>query len=159
MGFSDIDKAAMRDLPGVKEGFAADAWLANWDVIGNGPPEALNLKRTRQGRAFRLDFGGCLQYHATGGKKPFAADNVPELESLKKYKVFSDITDDDIAAAVAKIAALSDSMIRRLVAECLGDNAGDTARILIGRKNFLQRKYLRRENAKRTAEVLHGPEC
>merc|ERR1712151_985338 len=117
MGFSDIDKRAMRDLPGLKEGFAADAWLANWDVIGNGPPDALNIKRTRQGRAFRLDFGGCLQYHATGGKKPFAANNVPELESLKtNNEAFSDVTDDDIAAGVAKIAAQSDSMIRSVVA-------------------------------------------
>ena len=31
---NDPDKLASGDVPGVFEGFAVDAWLGNWDVVG-----------------------------------------------------------------------------------------------------------------------------
>jgi len=143
--YEDIDTDEMVGLPGLKEGFAADAWLANWDVIGNGGPAALNMKRTKEGRAFRLDFGGCLNYRATGQDKstagqPFVADAVPEIQNLRKYnEVFQDVTDTDIAKGAAKISAVADSTIEEVVAQTLGNDAGQIANILIGRKRFLQK--------------------
>ena len=34
----------MIGLNGVEENFAVDAWLANWDVIGEGGASSYNLK-------------------------------------------------------------------------------------------------------------------
>lgn len=149
--YQDIGQREMPGLPGLKEGFAADAWLANWDVIGNGAPDELNLKRTKTGRAFRLDFGGCLQYRAQGSDKstagsPFVADSVAELASLRKFNYpFKDITEADIAAGVEKIAAIPDEAIRDVVNDVLGKDAvyNDTtiADVLIGRKEALRRQF------------------
>mmetsp|Transcript_37840 Transcript_37840/g.56438 ORF Transcript_37840/g.56438 Transcript_37840/m.56438 type:complete len:309 (+) Transcript_37840:1-927(+) len=149
--YEDIRQGDMVGLPGLKEGFAADAWLANWDVIGNGSCYELNLKRTKGGRAFRLDFGGCLQYRAQGSDKstagcPFVADSVSEIDNLRRFNYpFHDISLEDIVAGVAKIAAVPDVAIRDVVNDVLGKEAAykDTtiAEILIGRKHTLQRQF------------------
>jgi len=146
--YEDIPPEQMQ-LPGLKEGFAADAWLANWDVIGNGSPAERNMKRDPNGRAFRVDFGGCLQYRASGGDKsecgvPFGPDVVPEIDSLRQHNrlPFGDINDEDIRGGVAKIAALPDEAIRDVVLETMGQDVGtETANILIGRKNWLIKSY------------------
>ena len=142
----DIDVSKMAGLSGAKDGFAADAWLANWDVVGNGGPKQLNLKKLPDGSSFRIDTGGTLFFRAQGGRKTFSATEVPELNSLRfnefnSGSVFGDINDDQIVAGVARIVAISDDDIRRLVKDTMGDDADDLADVLIGRKNVLQRTY------------------
>lgn len=143
---SDLDTSQMGAVSGAKEGFAADAWLANWDVIGNGAPKQLNLKKMPDGSSFRIDTGGTLFFRAQGGRKAFSADEVLELDSMRfnNYNsgaVFGDISEDQIVTGVARIVALEDDDIRRLVNDIMGDDADDLADVLIGRKNVLARTY------------------
>lgn len=143
---SDLDTSQMGAVSGAKEGFAADAWLANWDVIGNGAPKQLNLKKMADGSSFRIDTGGTLFFRAQGGRKAFSADEVLELDSMRfnSYNsgaVFGDISEDQIVTGVARIVALEDDDIRRLVNDIMGDDADDLADVLIGRKNVLARTY------------------
>ena len=144
----DLNASEMRKLSGAKDGFAADAWLANWDVIGNGAAKELNLKKLADGTSLRIDTGGSLYFRAQGGIKTFDADDVPELDSLRFHPgnanardVFGDISEDQIVAGVARIVAVSDDDIRRVVADTMGDAADNLADILIGRKRFLAQKY------------------
>ncbi len=57
--------AALAKVPGALDGFAVDAWLGNWDVVG----QALdNLQIGPDGKAHRVDAGGSLEYRAQGEK-------------------------------------------------------------------------------------------
>jgi SPP1 gp7 family putative phage head morphogenesis protein len=51
-----------KEVPGVADGFAMDAWLANWDVVGLSYDNLL----VKAGRAIRVDTGGALRYPRPG---------------------------------------------------------------------------------------------
>ena len=133
---------------GAFDGFGADAWLANWDVAGATMDNLL----MRGARAFRVDTGGALRYRAQGGLKGSAWGNdVPEIQSLRNAgtapqaaKVFGKMTDADIEASVARVLAIDDDTIARLVGEFGPTDALDQ-RELIGtlraRRDELARMY------------------
>lgn len=148
--WQNVKKASPKELaqtPGVLEGFAADAWLANWDVVGLGFD---NLQVDDQGHAMRVDAGGSLMYRAQGSKKAFG-EHVTELDSLRDPKinpqaaaVFGQMSEADITASVAKVAQISDAQIRIMVNNFgPGDKAERKALAdtLIARKNDLIAKY------------------
>ena len=102
------------------EGFAADAWLANWDVVGLAHDNLL----IKAGQAYRIDAGGALRYRAQGGLKGanLFGPTVLELDSLRNPSinpqaagVFKHVTEDDIIAGVRKIAAITDDDLERVV--------------------------------------------
>ncbi|HWL71015.1 MAG TPA: hypothetical protein VNS22_21925 [Geminicoccus sp.] len=64
-------------------GFAVDAWLANWGMIGLSND---NLQIGPDGKAVRVDVGGSLEYRPQGAKKVFGHE-VAELASLRDPKV------------------------------------------------------------------------
>lgn len=139
--------ATLAKTDGVRMGFAADAWLANWDVVGMAYD---NLQIGADGKAVRVDAGGSLEYRAQGGKKAFG-NFVTEIDSLRDPKinpqaaaVFGGMTDADITASVAKVLQISDAQIRAMVAEFgPGDAAAKKALAdtLIARKEDLASKY------------------
>lgn len=148
--WQEVKKASPKELaqtPGVLEGFAADAWLANWDVVGLAYD---NLQVDSKGHAMRVDAGGSLMYRAQGSKKAFG-EHVTELDSLRDPKinpqaaaVFGKMSEADITASVAKVAQLSDAQIRIMVNNFgPGDKAERKALAdtLIARKNDLIAKY------------------
>lgn len=106
---------------GALDGFAVDAWLANWDVAGATMDNLL----LRGSRAFRVDTGGALRYRAQGGLKGQAfGDQVTEIQSLRNAgtapqasRVFGKMTDADLEQSVARVLAVDDSTIDRLLAE------------------------------------------
>lgn len=146
----DVKKAAAADLAkadGTAAGFAVDAWLANWDVVGLSLD---NLQLGADGKAIRVDAGGSLQYRAQGGKKAFG-HTVTELDSLRdaainpqSAAVFGKLTNADITASVAKVLAVPDATITMLVNQFgPGDAANKQALIdaLIARKADLAAKF------------------
>lgn len=148
--WQDVKKASPKELaqtPGVLEGFAADAWLANWDVVGLAYD---NLQVDSNGHAMRVDAGGSLMYRAQGSKKAFG-EHVTELDSLRDPKinpqaaaVFGKMSEADITASVAKVAQISDAQIRIMVNNFgPGDKTERKAlaETLIARKNDLIAKY------------------
>lgn len=147
---------------GTQSGFAVDAWLGNWDVVGM---EYDNLQIGADGKAIRVDAGGSLHYRAQGSKKAFG-DNVIEIDSLRDHKinpqaasVFSNMTDADITASAAKLAKLHDASIKILVNTYgPGDQAAKDAlaNTLIARKNDILAKYP--AAAKKAKAVTFKPE-
>jgi hypothetical protein len=160
----DVSKADPKKLAkseGAFSGFAVDAWLGNWDVVGL---EYDNLQIGADGKAVRVDAGGSLEYRAQGGKKAFG-NTVIELDSLRDASinpqaaaVFGKMTQADIAASASKVANLSDDSIRILVNTY---GPGDTeakkalAETLIARKADIIAKY---PKAKKQKVINFKPE-
>ncbi len=137
----------LKETDGVLSGFAVDAWLANWDVVGLSYD---NLQVGADGKAVRIDAGGSLMYRAQGEKKEFG-NVVKEIDSLRDpatnsqaAAVFGNMTDADIAASVAKVAKIPDSAITKMVMKSgFGDEKAreELAATLIARKNDLIAKF------------------
>ncbi|MEN6544466.1 MAG: hypothetical protein ABFE07_00320 [Armatimonadia bacterium] len=157
----DVKKASgpshLSGVDGVQAGFAVDAWLGNWDVVGLSYD---NLQIGADGKAVRVDAGGSLQYRAQGGKKAFG-NTVGEIDSLRDPKVnpqaaavFGSMTNADITASVKKVAEISDDDIYDLVMKHgPGDheNKAHLIETLIERKNDLLAKFpkaVKKEKAK-----------
>lgn len=106
-------------VDGVGEGFAADCWLANWDVVGLNYDNML----VKGGKALRLDTGGALRFRAQGGLKGAEwGDEVHELATLRDAtknaqaaSVFKHVTDEQVAKGIDRIVALDEKVIRALV--------------------------------------------
>ncbi len=99
-----------KDIPGTTEGFAADAWLANWDSVGVGSTKYDNICPLN-GQAYRVDTGGALLYRGTGGPKGAKfGDEVTGLEGLRDPKlnpvaasVYGDMTLEQIRESAKKV--------------------------------------------------------
>jgi predicted DNA-binding WGR domain protein/N-acetylglutamate synthase-like GNAT family acetyltransferase len=158
----DIKKAgsatALSNVDGVHQGFAVDAWLGNWDVVGLSLD---NLQIGPDGKAHRVDAGGSLEYRAQGEKKPFGA-KVDEIDTLrdaakndKAAAVFGKMTQADITASVAKVAAISDIAIRAMVNQHGPGDADAKKKLadtLIARKADLLKRYPKAAKAKKKHE-------
>lgn len=119
-----------------------DAWLANWDVIGNGGPQQLNMKRIKgTNKALRMDTGGTLFYRAHGGglKHDLWNDEVGELKMLRKRGnaavAFKDVTPEDLAEGARAVQRVTPDKIKALVNRYLsGERARETIARLIARR-------------------------
>ena len=109
MTFEDMQKH-----PDVRAGFAVDAWLANWDVVGL---QADNVVSGPGGKAYRIDVGGSLLFRAQGKGREFPAF-VQEIETMRNPsiskqagKVFGDLSSEEMAASAERVAAITDDQI------------------------------------------------
>ena len=106
-------------MAGVKDNFVFDAWLANWDVVG----ETYDNLKVKNGKAYRLDTGAGLRYRAQGGKKGDQFGNtVVEIDTFldssvnpQAAAVFKNVKKADIEAGVARLQKVSDADIKALV--------------------------------------------
>lgn len=146
-GFREVGGDVLARTKSVLDGFAVDAWLANWDVVG------LNFDNTVLigERAFRIDVGGSLRYRALGGLKGAAwGDKVGEIDSLRSgsnaqaARVFGKMTPAQIEDSVVAVLRVRDDDIRAAV-EAFGpvDAVERLALVdrLIARKADLARRY------------------
>lgn len=132
----------------VHEGFAVDAWLGNWDVVGLNHD---NIITDKNGNPARIDNGGALLYRAQGTSKGMQfGDKVNELQTLRdskinpqSAKIFADVTDDDIRAGVAKIEAITPEQIDTLVDDAgfTGTSAASLKKTLKARRQDLLDQY------------------
>jgi hypothetical protein len=140
----------------VQKGFVADAFLANWDVVG---AVADNIVQGDDGGFYRIDNGGSLIFRAQGGVKEYSANSIPELETMRDHRfssgdVFAGITEDDIVEqAQALLDNLSEDDIREIIEQSgLTDKAHDAVlNGMLGR-----RKYLERLCAEANVEVVES---
>lgn len=130
----------------IREDFAIDAWLANWDVIGLSKDNILVNQVT--GEVVRIDQGGALRYRAQGEPKTQFGDKVTEFDTMRNPsndagKIFGDMTDEEIIASIDKLAKISDAKILQLVSQYGPEDALEgliLADTLIARKNYLLKK-------------------
>lgn len=138
-------REAQGESEDVQKGFVADAFLANWDVVG------LVYDNIVQGKDgfYRIDNGGSLIFRAQGGDKAYSPDSVPELQSMRvpgrpTGEVFAGITEDEIGRQARKLVSnLSPEDIRAIVDES-GLEGEDRDRILtglLGRREYLAKTY------------------
>lgn len=133
--------------PGALDGFLADVWLGNRDVVGLSYD---NLQIDANGVAVRVDAGASFFFRAQGGKKEFGEDPT-ELTSMLDAKinhqtasVFGGMQEADFMAAAAKLQQLPDAKIRIMVNAAGPGTKSDRKRladVLIARKNAILAKY------------------
>jgi len=106
------------DKTQIRKHFAAHAFLANWDAVGNGED---NQAHSPKGM-MTVDAGGALNYRAQGGPKGDAfGDKVGEWESLRSpsnrsaHKVFGDMKPQELVDSAKAVANFKNSDIHRLV--------------------------------------------
>jgi hypothetical protein len=144
------DSSLLAKQAGVKEGFAADAWLANWDAIGLNND---NLLLGNDGNGYRIDVGGSLLYRAMGeAKDGDFGDTVNELHTMRdlhgKNKaaaaVFHDMTDEEVKASVANVMKITDNTIIAMVKSYGPGTPKEKdalAQKLIARKQYLAKRF------------------
>jgi len=133
------------------EGFAVDAWLANWDVAGLSFD---NIAVTKDGKGFRLDVGGALLYRAQGSAKGNAfGDKVTEIATLRDAginaqaaKVFGNISDTVLMKSM-RIVEKIDKFDIKTAMENVGYNWKDDSAVnlyetLIARQKSIQDQRL-----------------
>jgi SEC-C motif len=145
---------ALRDNPGVLDGFVADAFLANHDVVGTCFD---NVVLDGSGKAHRIDNGGAMFFRAQGkpkadGPQPFVDNDVPEIDSMRDPSkaqsaglVFNQLTDEHLAAQAKKLVAkLPDEKIDKLVAASglSGKDAEKYSATLKGRRDAIAQRFL-----------------
>ncbi|MEO0248951.1 MAG: hypothetical protein ABIN58_05285, partial [candidate division WOR-3 bacterium] len=129
----------------VRKGFVADAWMANWDVVGLGYDNIVMAGD----RAYRMDQGGALLFRARGAPKGnmLKPDEVPELSTLKDPSInpqaaviFREIPREAIIEGIRRILDLPEVRIRQYVVESGMEDARAERliTILLGRRRYLK---------------------
>ncbi|QPG06544.1 minor capsid protein [Salinimonas marina] len=151
-------------IQNINEGFAVDAWLANWDVVGL----SFDNMKIAGNKAIRLDTGGALYYRAMGANKGSAfGHKVPEIDTLRDpgtnpqaAKVFASVTDNDIRQGVARIDAITDAQLASVIRDYApADLVDDLLATMLARKadlvgRFLPAKAVTKEQLKRAETRL-----
>lgn len=144
-GMSKAPASDLAKAKGTLNGFVADAWLANWDVVGLAFD---NLMIGPDGKAVRVDVGGSLLYRAQGGEKGDQfSDTVPELLTLldpvkngNSASVFSGVTQADMRAGAHQLAKMHPNQIIKM---CQTFGPGDSQQqMALANKLIARRKFL-----------------
>ncbi len=142
-------------LARLESGFAADALLGNWDVIGL---EQDNILVSADGTPWRIDNGGSLRFRAQGARKTAAEwnDFPQELWSLRDPKknagtaaIFGGVDFYRIAAQVEKFQEAE-------LLAAVGDELAPTVRARLGHLRDLARKGREFERADFAASHADG---
>jgi HK97 family phage portal protein len=106
-------KGAAREkaIASLRENFAADALVANWDVVGLNEDNVL----VKGGEAYRVDNGGSLTYRAQGAEKKFGP-TVGEIDSLRSSDqgrpIFGSLKNEEVASQIRKLASKRQKILR-----------------------------------------------
>lgn len=147
-GFREVDADELSNNLSMRESFAVDAWLANWDSVGLSYENTVLVGT----RAVKIDVGGSLRYRAVGGLKGTAfTDKVWELSTLRDgttnvqaTRVFAGVSDSEIEAGVRKILAVSDADITATIERFGPEDAAERMfliRTVLARKADLAKRY------------------
>jgi hypothetical protein len=133
-------------LKKVQEGFAADAFLANWDSVLND-----NIVSDANGDPIRIDPGGALLFRARGtAKGPAFGDAVTELDSLTSgsqnptaVSIFGKMTQQEKIDSAKKVQNLKESDIDSLVDSIITDpaSAQQLKTTLKNRRSYILKKF------------------
>lgn len=146
IGAEDAYPQEMAASPDVRAGFVADAYLANYDVVGLCYD---NIVANPDGY-WRIDNGGSMTFRARGRLKDYPADDVPELRTMLDHEttagqVFGDLTEAEMAGQARHLVeALQPELLEDLVfnrAGLDGEVAETVYEGLIGRRQFLAERF------------------
>jgi hypothetical protein len=142
---------------GIMDSFVADAWLANWDVIG---PKNDNTQKSGN-TIVKIDSGGALKFGGAGGAKAFTS-TVNELESLRDpnkakvaYQVFQNITTENLVTGAQKLAKVTDAHIDAIVDNSQISNKQNMKEVLKDRRDAIVQKLLNKSQTAASEELGH----
>ena len=158
------DKVAEGDeeyLNKIREDFAIDAWLSNYDVTGT---EWENVVTDENGDPVRVDPGGALMWRARGAEKGGMFGNeVAEIDGLRDpdlnyygSSVFGSMTDADVKESAKKLLNITPSRIDSIIDSVItseDDRALLKERLKARRDNILKRFNL----SEKDSDVLGNP--
>ncbi len=160
------DGVTLANLSGTKKqeaiaklrlGFAVDAWLANWDIVGLAED---NVLVNGAGTVIRVDQGGSLKYRAQGEPKAAFGQFALEFDTLRNpntnpqsAKVFKDLTVDELKQSAKLLNSVSESLIIQRTKEMQQENM---AAILIARRQDVLAK-IGTEIAEKSKGVVNPP--
>lgn len=139
---TDPDSLSAKTKQQLARGFAIDAWLGNWNPTGTA---GSNLVVDKYGDVYRTNVGGSLFFRNNGLPKQLS-DKVDEIDSLRNpnvnatsAKVFANVTDDDIRAAVLNLEKLKPATIDFIIEQSgfTGDQADALKKKLNARRQDL----------------------
>lgn len=144
LGYSKRQEA----LDSAKDGYLIDAWIANWDIVGEGRD---NISTDGDSNPIRLDAGGALLYRARGSRKGSAFGNeVVELETFKDSSNTAELMYGNMYLfpraernSYEKLKAISPDRIDQLVDQYIS-NPDDNKELkdkLKARRQFILDKY------------------
>ena len=113
--FADLPEATRRDFA---KHLLIDAFLGNYDVVGNAPNYNLQISEGNNSSVFRVDAGGALVFRAQGKKKDdFTADFSYKTLKAANPGVFTDYpgSSKDLEAAALAILRVPHQQIINLV--------------------------------------------
>ena len=110
-------------LKALQDGFAVDAWLGNYDVIGN---DSYNVIADENGMPVRIDAGGALMYRGTGSIKSWWGAKPTEIDDMRfgssksgsygnAKSVFGKMSDEQVRDSAAKLLDISNADIQQIV--------------------------------------------
>ena len=112
------------------DGFAADAWLADWDAPKN------DNTQYRTSGVVKVDVGGSLRYRARGEMKDFGAV-VNELSSLiEQNGRFMSMTKQQLLNSLKHVTDMPEARIQKIIDESPLDD-GQLTSILLKRKEYM----------------------
>ena len=145
----DLDKF-MSDPSVIKKlqkGFCVDAWLANWDAVGNLDNVIVNKNKD----PIRVDPGGALLFRAQGSPKGSAFnEDVNELNTLidpnispNGYTIFGGMTKDDKTESAKELLKITPIQIEQYVTATITDKAkaADLIKVLIARRAKILKEF------------------
>lgn len=126
----------------VRSGFIADAYLANWDVVGLVFD---NIVKDTDGQMYRIDNGGSLTFRAQGQPKDFLPNDIPELKSMLNLdfpagQVFAGLTQEELKIQAKNlVSSLSVGDIEEIIRQSGLDEeqAKNIQASLVSRRSFL----------------------
>ena len=125
------------------EGVVIDAWLANWDVVGE---DGTNLTVGSRGEAVRLDQGGALRSRAQGEPKGDKfGDTVGEIDTLREQNPeLASASPAQLQRGFDALSRVTNNGIKRIVKEnSTGDTEADNKlikRLIKRRADLLSRR-------------------
>ena len=110
-------------IDAIKRDFAADAWLANHDVIGLGRDNIL-VSPIDPDQVVRIDQGGALRYRAQGQPKQNFGPKVAEFETMRDpniapqaAQIFGPMSDQELLYSINRVLLVPEQDIRDAVAK------------------------------------------
>lgn len=135
-------------LAKLQEGFAVDAFLANWDVAGLGFD---NVMSDGSGNPVRVDPGGALLFRAMGKPKgSLFGNDVNELDTLRdpsmnpqSAAIFGSMTEEQQKESARKLLNISNDDIGSMVDGIISDPeaANQLKDTLKARRQFILERY------------------
>ncbi|MBM0142532.1 NUDIX domain-containing protein [Pseudomonas cannabina pv. alisalensis] len=155
IGGNQKDLGTIEKSSQLRCGFAVDAWLANWDVIGLTGD---NVIFNHRNKPVRIDLGGALVFRAQGGHKgnqfgttPMELVTMLSREENTSSRAFRKIELDEIRIGIAAIEKIPDA---RIAAFCAAHGPGNhSERIELGKRLISRKKWL--VDMKQTLPHIH----